>query len=224
MVLLQPRLNLKVAQKQILTPGLVQMVSVLALSKLELADMINAELTENPVLEELDSSVPLLDEVSAREEKMDRDSSPAAQEEQALPTEEKDPFDEIDFGSFFSEYLDPGMRTPIEMEDTEKPSFENFLSKPTTLTDHLMWQLGSLHVNEDVYRAAELVIGNLNEEGYLTATDDELLGLADEQRAAGVDAPVVEEPANSLEAPAATAVLAEDGLEPEIAESAVAVA
>ena len=62
------------------------------------------------------------------------------------------------------------------MEDSEKPSFENFLSKPTTLTDHLMWQLGSLHVNEDVYRAAELVIGNLNEEGYLTATDDELLG------------------------------------------------
>ena len=66
------------------------------------------------------------------------------------------------------------------MEESEKPSFENFLSKPSTLTDHLMWQLGSLHVNEDVYRAAELVIGNLNEEGYLTATDDELLGLANE--------------------------------------------
>ncbi len=74
------------------------------------------------------------------------------------------------------------------MEESEKPSFENFLSKPTTLTDHLMWQLGSLHVNEDVYRAAELVIGNLNEEGYLTATDDELLGLADEEQASSFDA------------------------------------
>ena len=73
------------------------------------------------------------------------------------------------------------------MEESEKPSFENFLSKPTTLTDHLMWQLGSLHVNEDVYRAAELVIGNLNEEGYLTATDDELLGLADEDTGFGVN-------------------------------------
>ncbi len=179
MALLQPKLNLKVSQKQILTPGLVQMVSVLALNKLELADMINAELTENPVLEELENSVPLLDEVSAREEKMERDSSAAAQEEQpAATTQEKDPFEEIDFGSFFSEYLDPGLRTSIEMEESEKPSFENFLSKPSTLTDHLIWQLGSLHVNEDVYRAAELVIGNLNEEGYLTATDDELLGLA----------------------------------------------
>jgi len=175
-----PRLHVNVSQKQILTPGLVQMVSILALNKLELSDMINAELTENPVLEELENSVPLLDEVSAREEKMDRDSSAATQEEQPLPTEEKDPFEEIDFGSFFKEYLDPGLRTSVEMEDSEKPSFENFLSKPTTLSDHLMWQLGSLHVKEDVHRAAELVIGNLNEEGYLTATEDELLGLMDE--------------------------------------------
>jgi RNA polymerase sigma-54 factor len=177
MVLLQPKLSLRVSQKQILTPGLVQMVSVLALNKLELADMINAELTENPVLEELENSVPLLDEVSAREEKMDRDSSAAVQEEAPKTPEEKDPFEEIDFGTFFSEYLDPGLRTSIEMEDSEKPSFENFLSKPTTLTDHLIWQLGSLHVKDDVYRAAELVIGNLNEDGYLTATEDELLGL-----------------------------------------------
>jgi len=189
MALLQPKLNLKVSQKQILTPGLVQMVSVLALNKLELADMINAELTENPVLEELEDAVPLLDEVSAREEKMDRDSSLATQEPQPEATaQEKDPFDEIDFGSFFHEYLDPGLRTPIEMEDSEKPSFENFLSKPTTLSDHLMWQLGSLHVNEDVYRAAVLVIGNLNEEGYLTANDDELLGLADEEQPFGPEA------------------------------------
>ena len=222
MVLLQPKLSLKVSQKQILTPGLVQMVSVLALNKLELADMITAELTENPVLEELDDSVPLLDEVSAREEKMERDSSITIQEEQPVTAEEKDPFDEIDFGSFFSEYLDPGLRTSIEMEESEKPSFENFLSKPTTLTDHLMWQLGSLHVNEDVYRAAELVIGNLNEEGYLTATDDELLGLAVEEQAASFASQAPESSAASADPPdeAAAAVLPVDNdLEPEISES-----
>ena len=200
MALLQPKLNLKVSQKQILTPGLVQMVSVLALNKLELADMITAELTENPVLEELEDAVPLLDEVSQREEKMDRDSSLATQEPQPEATaQEKDPFDEIDFGSFFSEYLDPGLRTSFEMEDSEKPSFENFLSKPATLTDHLTWQLGSLHVNEDVYRAAELVIGNLNEEGYLTASDDELLGLADEEQVAAAEPPPPSGPAQHEE-------------------------
>src|SRR5271166_141258 len=229
MALLQPKLSLKVSQKQILTPGLVQMVSVLALNKLELADMITAELTENPVLEELDDAVPLLDEVSAREEKMERDSSLAAHtlEEPATTPQEKDPFDEIDFGSFFSEYLDPGLRTPIEMEDSEKPSFENFLSKPSTLTDHLLWQLGSLHVNEDVYRAAELVIGNLNEEGYLTATDDELLGLADEEQPLSPDPqqPKVSHAAAEAPTSAATAALsAEHRPEAEIPDSDIAVA
>jgi len=201
MVLLQPKLSLRVSQRQILTPGLVQMVSVLALNKLELADMINAELTENPVLEELENIVPLLDDVSAREEKMDRDSSAAVQEEPPKTAEEKDPFEEIDFGTFFRDYLDPGMRTSVEMEDSEKPSFENFLSKPSTLTDHLLWQLGSLHVNEDVYRAAELVIGNLNEDGYLTATEDELLGLMGYEQGA----PEPQAPAPEVEPPASVA-------------------
>ena len=173
MVSLQPKLNLRVTQRQILTPGLVQMVSVLALNKLELKDMINAEIVENPVLEELESTVPLLDDVGRREEERDR-VAPA--EENVIP-EKKDPFDEIDFGSFFQEYLDPGYRSGSEMETIEKPSFENFLSRPTTLTDHLMWQLGAMHLREDVRDAAELIIGNLNEDGYLIASDDELLGI-----------------------------------------------
>ena len=181
MVLLQPRLNLKVAQKQILTPGLVQMVSVLALNKIELKDMINAEMVENPVLEEFEAAVPLLDDISAKEEERDRVAAasqngddPAA----AANGEKKDPFEEIDFGSFFQEYLDPGYRSSSEIEDIERPSFENFLSRPGTLTDHLMWQLGALHANPDVLEAAELVIGNLNEEGYLIASDEELLALS----------------------------------------------
>jgi len=224
MALLQPKLNLRVSQKQILTPGLVQMVSVLALNKLELADMINAELTENPVLEELDSSVPLLDEISAREEKMERDSSAAQQEQPAATTQEKDPFDEIDFGSFFTEYLDPGLRTPIEMEDSEKPSFENFLSKPSTLTDHLMWQLGSLHVHEDVYRAAELVIGNLNEEGYLIATDDELLGLSESEEATATESTVVSSHPAAQPSPLPVMAQAGDAVQVEPPGASVAVA
>ena len=175
MVLLQPRLNLKVTQRQILTPGLVQMVSVLALNKLELKDMINAEMVENPVLEELESSVPLLDEVAGREEDREHDPSQAA-DEPVLEGEKKDPFEEIDFGSFFQDYLDPGYRRPAA-EIIERPSFENFLSRPSTLTDHLMWQLGAMNVSPEVREAAELVIGNLNEDGYLIATDEELLGL-----------------------------------------------
>ncbi|HTK96031.1 MAG TPA: RNA polymerase factor sigma-54 [Terriglobales bacterium] len=171
--MLQPKLNLKVSQKQILTPGLVQMVSVLALNKLELKDMINEEMVENPVLEELDSNVPLLDEVAGKEAERERTTEEPAEEK-------KDPFDEIDFGSFFQDYLDPGYRTPVS-EIVEKPSFENFLSRPATLSDHLEWQLSALTLKPEVREAAELIIGNLDDDGYLTASDDELMQVANGQ-------------------------------------------
>jgi RNA polymerase sigma-54 factor len=175
MVLLQPKLHLKVSQRQILTPGLVQMVSVLALNKLELKDMINAEMVENPVLEELEDAVPLIDDLGRKEEERERAST--VEEAPAPAPDKKDPFEEIDFGSFFKDYLDPGFRSPGEFEEIERPSFENFLSKPSTLTDHLMWQLGSISTRPAVREAAESVIGNLNEDGYLIATEDELLGI-----------------------------------------------
>ncbi len=183
MVLLQNKLNLRVSQKQILTPGLVQMVSVLALNKLELKEMINTEMVENPVLEELDSTVPLLDEIAGRQEAHERqDAKDIKEKDETGPeAEKKDPFDEIDFGSFFRDYLDPGYRNSADLEEIDRPSFENFLSKPGTLSDHLTWQLGSVTVRPSVYAAAELVIGNLNEEGYLTASDDELMGVAHPQ-------------------------------------------
>ena len=177
MVLLQHKLSVKLSQRQILTPGLVQMVSVLALNKLELKDMINAEMVENPVLEELEESVPLIDEVGRKEEDRDRPTAKTSTEEAPITAEKKDPFEEIDFGSFFQDYLDPGYRTRGEMEDIERPSFENFLSKPTTLTDHLTWQLGALSLRPEVREAAEEIIGNLNEDGYLIATDEEMLGV-----------------------------------------------
>ena len=178
MVLLQHRLNVKLSQRQILTPGLVQMVSVLALNKLELRDMINAEMVENPVLEELEDAVPMLDEIGRQEEERDRIAAKATTEENPITAnEKKDPFEEIDFGSFFQEYLDPGYRSSGEMEEIEKPSFENFLSKPGNLTDHLLWQLGAISTRPPVREAAELIIGNLSEDGYLIASDDELLGV-----------------------------------------------
>src|SRR6202167_1440745 len=178
MVLLQHKLSVKLSQRQILTPGLVQMVSVLALNKLELKDMINAEMVENPVLEELEESVPLIDEVGRKEEDRERLTAKTSTEEAPITAEKKDPFEEIDFGSFFQDYLDPGYRTRGEMEEIERPSFENFLSKPTNLTDHLAWQLGALSLRREVREAAEQIIGNLNEDGYLIASDEEMLGVA----------------------------------------------
>jgi RNA polymerase sigma-54 factor len=223
MVLLQHKLSVKLSQRQILTPGLVQMVSVLALNKLELKDMINAEMVENPVLEELEDAVPLLDDVGRQEEERDRQAAltSGTEENPIAAVEKKDPFEEIDFGSFFQEYLDPGYRSSGEMEEIEKPSFENFLSKPGNLTDHLMWQLGAISVTPTVHQAAEMIIGNLNEEGYLIASDEELIGvtpaaapeadaeaqakIVGEAQALGLDAIAEDQPVEGIEAGAKAA-------------------
>jgi RNA polymerase sigma-54 factor len=209
--MLSPRLQLKVAQKQVLTPGLVQMVTVLQLNRLELKDMITQEIENNPVLDDAldvgeeitpEELQPLLEAergaepadkavLEAADIKIEAESpelvasagpfadvEPGAPAEAPEPTEASDtttadPFDEIDFGSFFDEYLDPGYKSPAS-ESVEKPSFETFLSQPQTLPDYLRSQLSVSLIDDDTRDAAESIIGNLDEDGYLTATLDEM--------------------------------------------------
>ncbi len=221
MSLLSPRLQLKVAQKQILTPGLVQMVTVLQLNRLELREMISQEIARNPVLEEAadggeeltpeevqafleaervaePSDKSVLEAAAADVEApeapgdvgFDRgepelESVPAPDFPVADPVvteaeEQKsaDPFDEIDFGSFFDDYLDPGYKSPAS-ESVEKPSFETFLSAPVTLPDYLESQLSLVVLTEAVRDAADSIIGNLDENGYLTTTIEEIAASED---------------------------------------------
>ena len=162
------------------------MVSVLALNKLELREMINTEIIENPVLEEVEESGISYEEIAGREGDRERSAEEVAAESERP---EKDPFDEIDFGSYFQEYLDPGYKTASNFEEYDKPSFENFLSQPSTLSDHLSWQLGSLTLRPEVRAAADLIVGNLDESGYLLASDEELVQALD-----GVQEPPRSEP------------------------------
>src|SRR4029078_1803803 len=84
-----------------------------------------------------------------------------------------DPFDEIDFGSYFDDYLDPGYKSPGS-EISEKASFETLLSSPVTLSDRLHSQLALIALVEEVRDAAEGIIGNLDENGYLTSASEEI--------------------------------------------------
>src|SRR5437773_2307005 len=139
------KLNLRVSQKQILTPGLVQMVSVLALNRLELREMINQEMIANPVLEEQNEEPTQTDNYS--------DETFLKAETEKVPEKpEANPFDEFDVGTFFNQYLDTGGDggQSQEREVSERPSFEKFLSSPSGLTDHLQWQLNQL---KDISRA-----------------------------------------------------------------------
>src|SRR5579883_967617 len=163
------KLNLKVAQKQILTPGLEQMVSVLALNWLELREMINQEMIANPVLEELSEEPTTSDNYS--------DETFLKAETEKVPEKpEANPFDEFDVGTFFNQYLDTGGDggQSQEREISERPSFEKFLSSPAGLTDHLTWQLSMTICSDSVREIAENIIGNLDENGYLTASNEEL--------------------------------------------------
>src|SRR5574337_136895 len=165
---LQPKLHLKVAQKQILTPGLVQMVSVLALNRLELREMINQEMIANPVLEELTDDGAVSENYS--------DEAFVKEETEKVPeTEAANPFDEFDIASFFNQYLDSGGGADHrEREQIERPSFEKFLSSPQGLSDHLAWQLSVTICSETVREIAESIIGNLDEDGHLTASLEEI--------------------------------------------------
>ena len=166
---LQPKLHLKVAQKQILTPGLVQMVSVLALNRLELREMINQEMVANPMLEEL------TDETQVAEQDYTEEAFIKAETEKVPETEPANPFDEFDINSFFNQYLDSGGGNGNgEHEVIEKPSFEKFISSPQGLTEHLNWQLSVTVCNETVRDIAEIIIGNLDENGYLTVSLEEI--------------------------------------------------
>ncbi len=101
---------------------------------------------------------------------------------EASDTSTTDPFDEIDFGSFFDDYLDPGYKSPAS-ESVEKPSFETFLSQPQTLPDYLRSQLSVSLIDDDTRDAAESIIGNLDEDGYLTASLDEMASYGGHDRA-----------------------------------------
>jgi RNA polymerase sigma-54 factor len=201
MAYLEPKLVVKATQKQVLTPGLVQMVSLLTLNKLELTEMIQQELVQNPVLEEgteileaspdsssqevtertaagevdgSDAEYQALSEAAARDHCVtENEPAPEVAVDVASPEPEpaEDPYADIDFQSF-DNYLNDGASRPREIEVFEKPSFENFLAKPQTLTDHLEWQLGLATVEDNIRLACHSIIGNLNEDGYLLAVDE----------------------------------------------------
>jgi RNA polymerase sigma-54 factor len=97
----------------------------------------------------------------------------AAESAETVEPKTTDPFEEIDFGSFFDDYLDPGHRSPSS-EQVDKPSFETFLSAPITLGEYLRSQLSMVPLADDIRDAADSIIGNLDESGYLTATVEEI--------------------------------------------------
>ena len=189
------------------------------MTSLELTDLIQQQLLENPVLEEVPSqeevqeiAEKVLDHLASSESDTfeahapelgtaatngsgDPDvlaSLPASTDgemgeaiaggeheegggEEGIADEApRDAFEEIDFGREFQDYLDPGYKTQEIEYKEDAPTFEQFLTRPPSLAEHLEWQLNMTTLEDDIREAAICVIGNLNADGRLNATDEEI--------------------------------------------------
>ena len=217
------KLTTNLSQRLVLTPQLRQRIEMLQMTTLELSELIQQQMLENPVLEEVPSqeethelAEKILDQLAGGDAGSSFDANPRdslqdtngtsavtggdaegpdsiseyptdvtggdissveGAEEFGADEASRDSFEEIDFGREFQDYLDPGYKTQEFEYKEDAPTFEQFLTKPPSLAEHLEWQLHMSPLSEDVCEAALCVIGNLDSDGRLNATDEEIASL-----------------------------------------------
>ena len=162
------KLHTKLVQKLILTPSLQQAIKLLPMSTLELADLLNQEMVENPLLEEVPT-----EELQPAEQQQ-------PEKQEAQPAVEKpDTWDDADYDYFFGDYLDDGYRSRTPSEVKELPPIENTLSSAASLSDHLLWQLAMQTEEEQVKDIGGAIVGNLDDDGYLVASVEEIAAMGE---------------------------------------------
>ena len=175
--------SLTLTQQLVMTPQLQQAIKLLQLSRLELAEMIQQEMEQNPALEESLSEDKTENSITAK----DTDSQEAEKEPQVKEVTIEDKVNsEMDWENYINEYNSTG-RIYTESESTEAPNFEAFTSAKKTLTQHLDWQLMLSGLPQEKESIGHLIIGNLNRDGYLCVETEELARMAE------TDQDVVEE-------------------------------
>ena len=162
------KLHTKLVQKLILTPSLQQAIKLLPMSTIELSDLLNQEVVENPMLEEVPT------------EELQPVETPAAEKPEAeAATEKSDTWDDADYEYFFGDYLDDGYRSRTPSEVKELPPIENTLSTAASLSDHLLWQLSLQTDDERLKEIGGAIIGNLDDDGYLVASVEEIAAMGE---------------------------------------------
>lgn len=169
------RLNLRLTQRLILTPQLQQTIKLLQMPQLELAQALNQELVENPFLQEILPETDTEANTEADIEKYtDKDTlSSVADDDTENPFES-----DVNFGieEYFAERSSDGRDLGYFSSGTEeRPSPELLYSKELDLYTHLLGQLRLSNADDNVRKAAEVVIGNIDDNGYLRATEEELV-------------------------------------------------
>ena len=161
--------TLKLTQQLVMTPQLQQSIKLLQLSRMELVDAINQELEENPLLEDQSGEGDPETEIVPELEDMKAEITTKE------ITGEGDGKEDFDWDSFFEDFGPMGV--PYAHEDVDAPSFENMLTKTSSLSDHLLWQLNLSRFTDIERRVSEQIIGNLNGDGYIMATPEEIAAI-----------------------------------------------
>ncbi|HXX56691.1 MAG TPA: RNA polymerase factor sigma-54 [Thermodesulfovibrionales bacterium] len=174
MAALESRLELKLSQKLVLTPQLQLAIKLLQMPQLELSEALTQELIENPFLEEIGE-----DKEDLTKEEIENIEPETFSDDTEAPLEKLISSGGLSVDDYFDERgsdgRDLGYFTPGTVES---PSFEQFVSKEMDLTDHLMWQLRLSDVSDEMKRIGEMIIGNIDENGYLRASVEEIADAA----------------------------------------------
>jgi RNA polymerase sigma-54 factor len=174
--------SLKLGQNLVMTPQLQQAIKLLQLNHLELADMITQELTDNPILEEVgDDSSGDTGESSVNDESFDPEVQQTNDEQSQLQPQTEDEKnlgtkDDVNWEAYLEEFNDgPGSAPSMkEIPDGDMPSYENLLTKSTSLEEHLLWQLNMHNFTEEEMRFGQMVISTLNDDGYFEGNLSEI--------------------------------------------------
>lgn len=167
------RLNMKLSQKLVMTPMLQQAIKLLPLARLELAQHVRQEITENPVLEEIQEEEEDFKSESESEEKLSQSESTENYDEPISDNSPADP--DVDWESFFQNNIDRG--SSIESY-SEMPPIEATYKKDPSLIDHLQWQLDLTAASELENFIGQCIIGNIQNDGYLCADLSEIAEIA----------------------------------------------
>jgi RNA polymerase sigma-54 factor len=177
---MEARLELKLQQKLIMTPQLQQAIKLLQLSRLELSQSVSQELIENPLLEELTSEDSGEEQASEEGETVSEAQTVVEQPSEAVPGQEgtQELKSDLELGPQWDEYLnemsDGRDYGNAEADDKELPSYDQTLTRLPSLSDHLLWQLHLSTSDPELVKGGEWIIGNLDDDGYLRATLEEL--------------------------------------------------
>jgi RNA polymerase sigma-54 factor len=166
---IQQKLQTRLSQKLILTPSLQQAIKLLPMSTIELVELLNQEVVENPLLEEIPDEGPPADPAEPLDKTAESPDAPTA--------DGQDAWEDADYEYFFGDYLDDGYRSRTPTEFKELPPIENTLSTGTSLSDHLLRQLGEQTDDARLRDIGSAIVGNLNEDGYLVASIDEIAAM-----------------------------------------------